>query len=636
MGPFKSRLRGAILLAVAGLLWGASPVAAQVPPDSMRVDTIPPRLGRDTLSNPDSLPPTAARDTATADTIFYNLPALRGSRGQGWGPGVWAWDHDAIMASGATNLAELVANVPGVVTLRGGDYGTPLSVTAFGVGGGRVRVIRDGFEVVPVEGSEANLAQVGLGGIGNVRLERQPGELVIRMESLRYDDARPYSLVEAGTGDFDTNFFRGTFADPTSLGGSVALALERVDTRGPKGAEPGSNSGSWLRYELHRGDGAGLAVDFRRMGTATEVTDYPSKASRTDWTVRGRARLFEGLTGEAYWGRTTYKLDDPRDTYLTEGGRIGQGGVRAAWEHEGVFANGSWRKFGGGGLPATRVDVSAGGERDALGGVAASLGRADWQGTTTTEKRVRAWTAPLLGIVSVFGSWESGRYGARTGPLTHTVELDSAQAAAAAADTTPPPPLFHVTDRTAKRLGAQLSWRGATLAGAKVSLDADSLLPLGLTMDRGQAPLPGGKRSGWEAWASLPIPILHGLRVEGSYQEWDSAWSYMPKRIYQGAFVYHNTFLPTGDLELWTSVGVRGHDPMDVRVWAPATDSAEAALASVPFYQSWYLHLQVRVVTVRVFVNWENFAIRRNLQDFPDRVLPITRASYGIRWNLWN
>jgi hypothetical protein len=42
------------------------------------------------------------------------------------------------------------------------------------------------------------------------------------------------------------------------------------------------------------------------------------------------------------------------------------------------------------------------------------------------------------------------------------------------------------------------------------------------------------------------------------------------------------------------------------------------------------------VVTVRVFVAWENFTIRRNLQDFPDRVLPITRASYGIRWDLWN
>jgi hypothetical protein len=184
-------------------------------------------------------------------------------------------------------------------------------------------------------------------------------------------------------------------------------------------------------------------------------------------------------------------------------------------------------------------------------------------------------------------------------------------------------------------VGAQLSWRGATLSWARLSLDADSLLPLGLEMDRGEAPLPGGKRAGWEGWASLPLPILDGLRAEGSLQQWDEAWSYMPKRIYEGALVYHNTFLPTGDLELWTRVGVRGHDPMDVRRLA-VSEAGDTTLASVPFYQSWYLHLQVRVVTVRVFVNWENFTIRRNLQDFPGRVLPLTRASYGIRWDLWN
>lgn len=173
------------------------------------------------------------------------------------------------------------------------------------------------------------------------------------------------------------------------------------------------------------------------------------------------------------------------------------------------------------------------------------------------------------------------------------------------------------------------------LSAAHVSLEADSLLPLGLAMDHGTAPLPGGKRSGWEAVATLPVPGFPGLSIRGSYQEWDSAWSYMPKRIYDGAFVYHNTFLPTGDLELWTRVGVRGHDPMDVRVMT-ASDSLGSVPASVPFYQSWYFHLQVRVVTVRAFIDWENFSIRRNLMDFPDRALPITRATYGIRWNLWN
>ena len=59
-------------------------------------------------------------------------------------------------------------------------------------------------------------------------------------------------------------------------------------------------------------------------------------------------------------------------------------------------------------------------------------------------------------------------------------------------------------------------------------------------------------------------------------------------------------------------------------------------LAVTPFYQDWFATMQVRVVTVQIFVKWENFARRPNLQAFPGRVLPITRTTYGLRWTLWN
>jgi hypothetical protein len=65
-------------------------------------------------------------------------------------------------------------------------------------------------------------------------------------------------------------------------------------------------------------------------------------------------------------------------------------------------------------------------------------------------------------------------------------------------------------------------------------------------------------------------------------------------------------------------------------------DGADITLASVPFYQNWYVRMEARIVTVRLFIGWENFTIRRNLQDFPGQRLPITRAVYGIRWTMWN
>ena len=68
----------------------------------------------------------------------------------------------------------------------------------------------------------------------------------------------------------------------------------------------------------------------------------------------------------------------------------------------------------------------------------------------------------------------------------------------------------------------------------------------------------------------------------------------------------------------------------------PEPAPGEALPVTVPFSQSWYALIQVRVLQLRVFVAWENFTVRRNNQDFPDRLLPIFRAHYGIRWHLWN
>ena len=49
-----------------------------------------------------------------------------------------------------------------------------------------------------------------------------------------------------------------------------------------------------------------------------------------------------------------------------------------------------------------------------------------------------------------------------------------------------------------------------------------------------------------------------------------------------------------------------------------------------------YGRFQMRIVSLRVFIAWDNFTVRRNLQDFPDRLLPQTRAMYGLRWTMWN
>lgn len=625
-------------LAVAALaVLGATPAFAQEPPRPV------PAASDVELSDSamvaDSLATVAHDSVFAADSAYYNLPQVGRAGPVGWDQGVWEWSFDALRNSGAVTVADLVVDIPGMISMLAGDFGTPVAFTAFGVGGGRIRIVRDGFEVLPLQGGVTDLARVGLVGVQSVRIERHPGEVVVRMESMRYQDPRAYSVIEAGTGDLNTNLLRGTFGLPRALGGSISGGLERSDSRGAQGNEPGENTGVWLRYQLHHGDKAGLAVDFRRMGSKSDAEPYASPVTRSDLTVRGSARLAPGLVGEIYWGRSTNTVEDIRDTYAGEGGQRSQMGVRTSWESGPLSVEGAYRRFGGDGLPAGRLDLSVGANDRHFGGVSADVQRVSWPETTTSSQRFQGWTPAFLGL-SLFGAWESGTAGARSGPVTTPLPPDSTEEALPVDSAAAALPLFRVTDRTATRVGARWLWRTFTLAGARIKIEADSLLPLGTEPDRGGPVLPGGTRTGWEASGSLPTP-LRGLSVQGSYQRWDQDWSYLPKQTYQAAMVFHRTYLETGNFEWWWSVGVRGHDPMTVRIaGAAATPSDDedpiVTLESVPFYQNWYGRMEARIVSVNVFIAWENFAIRRNLQNYPGRVLPITRAVYGIRWTMWN
>ncbi len=622
----------ALVLLILGPLTLPTRTSAQERPDSIRPDTTAAQ------ERPDTIP----ADSVSVDTVFYNLPDLDRPIARGWETGVWVWAEDEIAASGALTLVDLFLEVPGILPLLTGDYATPQVATAFGMGGGRIRVLRDGFELFPLEGGVPDFTRIGLAGIGRVRLVRGGTELRIELTSLDQHDARPFSVIEAGTGDLNTNFLRGAFLGPRALGGSVAAGLERVDSRGSRGDEPGQRTGTWLRYQVHRGDEAGLALDFRRMGSSGEIETYAAEVTRTDWTVRGRARVAGRLTGEAYYGRSIHDMGDTREAYGAEGGTRSQVGVRAFFEGPGVIASAAYRRFEGDALPRGRLEASLEAWAGAAGGLAFDADRATWRGTTATTTRARAWTAPFWGL-SLFGSWENGTAGARPGPVmdrSPPPDTSAAEPSDTTATQADEEPAFHLSDRTATRVGAMFSWRGLALSGARLRLEADSLLPLGLEPDRGQPALPGGVRSGWELWGRIPAPFMVGLAATGSLQQWEQAWSYLPERIYQASLDYHRTFLESGNFELWLSLGVRGRDPMTVRQVLSTGEDEDGAptleLASVPFAQSWYGKIQARIVTVRIFVGWENFTIRRNLQDFPDRLLPQTRAVYGLRWTMWN
>jgi len=651
-----------LLLAVPSVLSGqVIPDSTQVPPDSTLLNTPEDTLGAQEVPA-DSINP---QDTLPA----VQLPDLAEPLPAGWNTAVWEWDREEILASRALTLAELLGEIPGAVPLRGGDYGMPVTVSVFGAGGGRIRVFRDGLEVLPLEGSVVDLSRVGIGGLRSIRVIRSVGELRVELEGVLAEGPQPYSLVEAGTGDLNSNIFRGTFSHPRALGGVVALAMERVDTRGPRGEEPGVSQGAWLRYARPLFEKGALVFDYQSRSVDREDREgdyYPPGASRSDWSLRTRWSLLPGLVGDLSYGSSSLKTEEP-DSFPFHPKARTQLGALMTYESGWIRGLGRVQKLSGEGLPGTTAHLEAQGSLGRFGGVAGEFTWENWENRSISRHRFRAWTTPVLGL-SFFAEAGSGEWGL---PYLPAVPPSSPDSVAPEGDEPVPVDTFaallpgpRFSEQSGSRYGAEFQWKGFTLAGALLKTESDSLFLLGLPSDRSGATQAGGSRDGWEVSARIPL-YPKGFSLVGWWQKWDQAddvwetpqdstadptlvpegrvpWRYLPRQSYQASLSFHDTFKPTGNLEVWFDLGARGRDPMavpfleEIQVGEGEEEVIRSVPTMVPFYQSWFVRLQIRIVTVRAFIMWENFTVRQQNQDYPGRLLPATRSLYGVRWTLWN
>ena len=667
-----SLLPWGLLVGLALLVPGQVPLAAQLlpadtivqppdtivePPDTIvhQADTI--------IQNGDTI--VVPADTVPAEEVVEvrNLPMFARPVPPGWQTGVWEWDRDEIQASRAVTLTELLEEVPGVLAIRGGDHGNPTAVMATGLGPGRVRIFVDGAELAPLDGGVVDLSRVGVVGLDRVRVERRPGELRIELLGMQFVDPRAYSLLEVGTGDLQTNIFRGTFAHPDALGGNVLLALDRVDTDGPVREEPGAAYGVHLRHTLLHSERGGVAWAVRRMTSRRTPEFYqPEDVNRTDWTLRARYELWNGGVSEAFYHRSSLGVNPDRDgegadTLITADARS-QAGVRMLVDRGAWWAETELRVQGGPGWPGNVQTLRGGALLGDWIGVSVGVERQGWNGAAGTNAHGRIWSAPFLGI-SLFAEGESGSRaipGFVPAPIPEEDEdAEDDENAESEDDQEEPdqeeeegdeepeeelevavPPRFG--EMTGLRAGAEFRRGDLFLGAAVLSVDPDSLHPTGLPLDRDGLSMAAGRRTGVELSGRIPLsPILEGLSLYWDTQLWEEApqdWRYTPDRTWDVRLRFHDVFFETRNLEVWVDVGMRGRDGMAVPLADP--DQAEPVMATVPLNQSWYGRLQIRVVSAKIFVHWDNFTFRDNNQDLPGRVLPQTRAMYGVKWTLWN
>lgn len=642
-GSRMRRRPGHVLAALLALGFGAAaPLGAQEPPPRPPVPPTPVPADTagavaDTAAAPDTVPVpdpavqdsgAGAADTLEPVEVLVSFPRPDAS---GWRAGVWEWDRAALLASSAVTLTDLLERIPGAVPIRYGSYGNAEAVSLWGATAGLFEIVLDGYALDPLDGGVYDIGRLELVNLERVRVERVAGGVRVELETLAPVDHRPYSLVEAGTGQPRSNVFRGLFQAPRVLGGPLSLGIDRIDSRGMVVREPANAFTGWAKWGLIR-DGAGLQLELRRStAERTGPNGESLETARQDLILRARGAPAEGLTAEMFAGITGL-----------EGGAAGaderientQLGARATFHTPLAWARAGARLRTHTALPIIEAEFGAGARPLPFLALNGDVRWSDWRdGRSGVAYSLRSELGPVLGV-RPFAEFSAGPRGA---PLLTDDEMKAV-----------------LLDRTAFRVGGELEIGRIRLGVARIGLSADSVPGFGLAFERPAAPdpadagdgtgeeddaggsppirvgtVPAGDLVGWEVTGRIPL-FWEPLALEGWYARWSGArsWLYTPAQSWRAGLVYHHLPLPSGNLEIVARLEARHRGWMNVL--------EPTGIAPVPAQTALDFGLNIRVMDVHAFLRWENVTARAGLHDLPGRPFARHRLLYGIKWSFWN
>ena len=148
----------------------------------------------------------------------------------------YRWDREALDATGALTLAELLERIPGVVGFRTGWIASPQLASYLG-DAAAIRLFVDGVELAPLSARASpgiDLAEVALWPLEEVVVERAPSEVRVYMRTWSVRNTTPFTRTDVYTGNEDTNIYRGYFGRRFGRGEALQLAGEQYGTSGQR------------------------------------------------------------------------------------------------------------------------------------------------------------------------------------------------------------------------------------------------------------------------------------------------------------------------------------------------------------------------------------------------------------------
>jgi hypothetical protein len=624
-------VRRVLLLCAGGVAITCAPLRGQ---DPIPTDTVP--VGRDTIVVP--IPPEqVAPDTIPVetepDTIAPapRLPGVPREPAAGWNAAEWEWGQEELERWHGLTILDLVEQIPGLLVTRAGWYGQPAGAAAFGQGGGRLRVVLDGYELDPLASATFDLQHISVADLQGIRVRRGLLETIIELRTFRLTEARPFSQIEASTGLYGTRYIRGLFSTIAGDQGMVTLGLDVTDTSGWLGQQPFSNNGLMARWSRLFGTGSGLELEFRQTSLSRPMgSAFPLDGQRRDVVMRGRHRLTPQLHLEADLGqsRRTNAVDDTLGTQQS----AFQAHLRAHFDNSAGWISGSARMRDGGedrySLPRLDLQIEGGYRLGELLRASAAIRRVSVTGVSGTEAEARVETGRFAG----FGAFAEVAAGSRAlGVVRDTivqVPMEEPGGDPIVADEARY--LFSAvgSDAGGVRTGGDWQWMGARIGVALLRHQGSLIVPFGFRFDRRIAAVHTQPITGYEISAAIPV-FTPALRLEGSHTAWSDVGNrpYLPVRYSRGSIEFSRQFYE-GNFE--PTLRLEGH--RRGASISPGATGTEFDGVTTPY--TWTsLFLQIRVLDVRLFLVLENLLNDRLAADIPGQIRGGARSYYGVRWH---
>ncbi|MGQ0650032.1 MAG: TonB-dependent receptor [Gemmatimonadaceae bacterium] len=189
-------------------------------------------------------------------------------------PGVLRWDRAQLHAYGALTLGDFLESVPGLTVFRTGWIGSPEQAAYLGDFSG-IRVFYDGVELDALDqrnGGLVDLSFVQIWQLEDIRIERGASELRVHLRSWRVRSVTPVTRVDIGTGDLQTNGYRGFFGRRFSRGEVLQIAGYQYSTRDPRSIGDADQLSLFGRAGWAA---RGFSLDLSFLRTRRERTEQP-------------------------------------------------------------------------------------------------------------------------------------------------------------------------------------------------------------------------------------------------------------------------------------------------------------------------------------------------------------------------